>query len=218
MLRALVLLLLLANGLYFAWARGWLGAPPRHAEREPQRLAQQVAPEAVVVLPPKRASAAVQAAQDAAVAATQRCIETSPLREPELGLAEYRLAEALVAPDAVTRLDAAETGRWIVFGGRYPEAGPRNAREEDLRRLGLSFERLTRPPELAPGFVLSRHDTREAAEDWLKTQAPKALRGARVVSLPGSGASGTVLRVAQAAPEQAEKLAAAGFRACAGAR
>lgn len=213
MLRALVLLLLLANALYFAWARGWLGAPPRHAEREPQRLAAQVGPEAVIVLPPPRASAAVQAAREAA----RVCVESEPLQEPALGQAEYRLAEALVAPDAVQRAEAAEPGRWIVFGGRYPEAGPRNAREDELRRLGLRFERLTAPAELAPGFVLSRHDSREAAAAWLAEQAPKALRGARVQELP-LRVAGTVLRVPRAAPEQAEKLAAAGFKPCAAAR
>jgi hypothetical protein len=213
MLRALVLLLLLANGLYFAWAQGWLGAPPRHAEREPARLAAQVSPEAVLVLPPPRASAALRAAREAALV----CVESPPLQEPELGQAEYRLAEALVAPDAVERQSGSTPGRWIVFGGRYPDAGPRNAREDDLRRLGLKFERLTAPPELAPGFVLSRHDSREAAEAWLKTEAPRALRGARVQALPGAEER-TVLRVPRAAPEQAEKLAAAGFRPCGGAR
>jgi hypothetical protein len=213
MLRALVLLLLLANGLYFAWARGWLGPPPRAAEREPQRLAAQVSPEAVLVLSAPRASAAVQAAREAA----RVCVESAPLQEPDLGQAEYRLAEALVAPDAVQRGEAAEPGRWIVFGGRYPDTGPRNAREDELRRAGLRFERLTAPAELAPGFVLARHDSREAAEAWLAEKVPKSLRAVRVVSLPARN-PGTVLRVPRAAPEQAEKLAAAGFRACAAAR
>lgn len=213
MLRALVVLLLLANGLYFAWVSGWLGAAPRQAEREPQRLAAQVTPEAVTVLPPKRASAAVQAAREAALV----CLESGPFEEPQLGQAEYRLAEALVAPDAVQRIEPGTPVQWIVFGGRYPEAGPRNSREDELRRLGLKFERLTSPPELAPGFVLSRHDSREAAEAWLKEKTPGALRGARVVSLPGP-AQGTLLRVPRLGPEQAEKLLAAGFRPCAAAR
>jgi hypothetical protein len=213
MLRALVVLLLLANGLYFAWAQGWFGPPPRHAEREPQRLAAQVAPDAVTVLPPTRASAALQAAREAAL----RCVETGPLQEPALGQAEYRLSEALVAPDAVERRVSGTGARWIVFGGRYPEAGSRSAREEELRRLGLSFERLTSPAELAPGLVLSRHDSREAAEAWLKAKAPKALRGARVVALPGRS-EGTLLRVPRLAAEQADKLIVAGFRPCSATR
>ena len=55
MLRRLALLLLLANLLFFAWSQGWLtgivGLRP-HPEREPERLARQVRPETVVVLPP----------------------------------------------------------------------------------------------------------------------------------------------------------------------
>lgn len=107
MLRILVVLLLIANGLYFAWSQGWLGAPPRQAEREPQRLAAQVAPESVAVLPAPLASAAVQAARAAAAA----CIETVPLREPDLGAAEARLAEARVAPGDVQRVATTGAGR-----------------------------------------------------------------------------------------------------------
>jgi hypothetical protein len=58
MLRALVLLLLVANGLFFAWSRGWLGdAGP--GGREPERMARQVNPDAVRVLNPSAATAAL---------------------------------------------------------------------------------------------------------------------------------------------------------------
>jgi hypothetical protein len=49
LLRALVLLLLLANAGYFAWTRGGLAifgtAPARFSETEPERLAQQLRPQ-----------------------------------------------------------------------------------------------------------------------------------------------------------------------------
>jgi hypothetical protein len=46
MLRTLVLLLLLANGGFFAWTQGWLDPvlPPRSEQREPERLAAQLGP------------------------------------------------------------------------------------------------------------------------------------------------------------------------------
>jgi hypothetical protein len=52
MLRLLVLILILANGAYFAWSEGLLrayGFAPAQ-QREPQRLAQQIKPEALRVL------------------------------------------------------------------------------------------------------------------------------------------------------------------------
>jgi hypothetical protein len=52
MWRTLALVLLLLNALYWAWGEGWLlpygfGPTP---QREPQRLAQQIRPEAITVL------------------------------------------------------------------------------------------------------------------------------------------------------------------------
>lgn len=48
-LRALVVLLLLANLLYFAWTRGGLAlfgsVPARLSQSEPERLTQQVRPQ-----------------------------------------------------------------------------------------------------------------------------------------------------------------------------
>lgn len=54
MLRALVVLLLLANLAFFAWTLGWLdGVVGARAsgDREPERLQRQVRPEAVRILP-----------------------------------------------------------------------------------------------------------------------------------------------------------------------
>ncbi len=66
MLRTLVLLLLLANLIWFSWAQGWLrpwGLAPA-ATSEPQRLSRQVQPDAIQVLreaPPTAAPASAAA-------------------------------------------------------------------------------------------------------------------------------------------------------------
>jgi len=61
MLRALALSLVGANLLLFAWTQGWLGrlapAPPALQGREPERLEQQVHPEALTVLRPRAVAA-----------------------------------------------------------------------------------------------------------------------------------------------------------------
>ena len=66
MLRALLAGLLLANLLFFGWARGWFAPAwpePGASEREPHRLAAQLAPERVTVRTPAAASAAILAAK-----------------------------------------------------------------------------------------------------------------------------------------------------------
>ncbi len=53
MLKLLIVLLLLANGAYYAWSHGaltQLGLAPTH-QAEPERLQQQVQPERLVVTP-----------------------------------------------------------------------------------------------------------------------------------------------------------------------
>jgi len=62
MLKTLTALLLLANLAFLSWAQGWLSPwlpPPGAREREPERLRLQVRPEAVIVLSPQAASAAM---------------------------------------------------------------------------------------------------------------------------------------------------------------
>ena len=75
----LALVLIVANLGFCVWTQGGLGEslpPPGAAQREPERLRQQVRPETVVVLSPKAASAALaqiaaaEAAASAAAAAT----------------------------------------------------------------------------------------------------------------------------------------------------
>jgi len=219
-LRTAVGLLLLANVLFFAWARGWLGDPPRHAEREPARLAAQVRPEVLTVLPPTTATAAVQAARAAALV----CLEAGPFvgesAPDDLSVAEALLVQAQVPANAWTRIGPPAAPVWLVYAGRYPDAPLRSAREEDLRKYGLSYERIDAPAELAPGFVLSRHGSRDDAEAWIKARAPAGLRGLRVVQLPASAATYR-LRVPRADSDQAERmralpadLLAGGFKPC----
>lgn len=75
MIRWLAVVLIVANLGFCIWTQGGLGGvlpPPGAAQREPERLRQQVRPESIVVLSPKAASAAlaqIAAAEAAASAA-----------------------------------------------------------------------------------------------------------------------------------------------------
>lgn len=216
-MRTLVALLIVANLAFFAWARGWLGAPPRHAEREPERVLAQVRPEALNVLPPKAATVAVQAARAAALS----CLEAGPFSDNDVISAEALLVASQLAEGTWLRVDGAPPASWLVFAGRYPEAALRKAREDDLKKLKLSFELIDRPAELAPGFVLSRHASKEEAQAWIDARSNLALKGLRVVQLP-STASAWRIRVPKADSALTDKIQAlpaeamaGGFKACA---
>lgn len=221
-MRFVVAFLVVANLAFFAWARGWLAPavpPPHHAEHEPERLAAQVNPGAVVVLPPKLANAAVVAARAAAAV----CLEAGPLIDADIAAAEAALASAQLPSGSWVRETVAGSSPWLVYAGRLPDAAARRTREAELRRLGLNVELLSAPAELAPGLVLSRHATRAEAAAALAAlaSASAALKGARVVQLPAP-AGVHWLRLPRADAEQQSRVAAlpaaalgGGFRPCA---
>ena len=71
MLRALVLALLAANVLVFAWGRGWLSPlllPPGASEREPERLLRQIDPGSIQIRALPSANGAGPAASAGAAA------------------------------------------------------------------------------------------------------------------------------------------------------
>ena len=118
MLRALVVLLLLANALVFGWARGWFAPdwpPPRHGEREPERLAAQVRPELI--------------------AAAEVGLEAGPFDAAGLAAAEAELARAgLPEGSWERRPEAPPSDRlWL----RVPRAG--NELQARLPALSAAF-------------------------------------------------------------------------------
>jgi hypothetical protein len=226
MLRLLVALILLANGVFFGWVQGWFGTalpPPRQGEHEPARLAAQLHPEAVTVLPAGAASAAVSAAR----AAAARCLQAGPLGETELAAVQAAVAAASIPASAWTTLPLPSPPRWLVVATRLADATARRAREAEFKRLNLdvqTLQTLEAPPELAQDLVLSRHASQEEADAALATLrasvSAKVQRGLKVVALPAVPAQAW-LRVPQADPLQQVRLVAlpgaalaGGFKPC----
>jgi hypothetical protein len=226
-LRALAVLLVLANLLFFAWARGWLAPmaqPPLSGSREPQRLAAQVHPERVTVMAPVAASAAIRTAQDQAAL----CLEAGPFTEDSVQAAEATLVELALPAGTWARRTVTVGPQFLVYAGRVADEASRRRREAELQRLGLAFEPLDAPselgqnlaPGLAPELVLSRHAERSLADAALAAAASAGLRGARVAELPApapqvwlrAARADTAAQVALLAT-QAPALAG-GFRAC----
>jgi hypothetical protein len=179
MLRVLVLLLLLANGVYFAWSHDLLKpygfAPP--ARTEPQRLAQQLRPESVRLLSSdeaKRLSAATQPG-------------TKPLECLQAGLFEPTQAQTLRTALEVTfptggwvLEPSVVPARWIVYMGKYPTADALAKKRAELASLNLKFEPLTNPA-LEFGVSLGGYDTQAAADASLEALNKRGVRTAKVV-------------------------------------
>lgn len=201
MLRSLLVLLLLANALFFFWAQGWLAPwlPPRADTREPERLAAQLRPELITVLSAPAASAALAAAAavspapasaaasalDASAAEVPRlCLEAGPFNEAAAVAAEAVLAQLGVPEGSVLREPFATTHTWGVVMGRFPDRETMRTKAEELKRLGVRFDELQSPPSLAPSLRLGHFSDRYGAEAALANLATRGVRTARVVQLP----------------------------------
>ena len=224
MLRALVLVLLLANAGFYAWTQGWLDPvlPPRADPREPDRLAAQYKPELITVLTPKAASAAMAAVAAAATEPTATvCLEAGPFTEAGAVAAEEALAQNSVPDGSVSREGVATAFTWGVVMGRFPDRDALKAKADELKRLGVRYDELSSPPSLAPGLRLGNYSDKYGAEAALNNLALKGVRTARVAQLP-SGPVQQWLRAAKADAEMQTRLRSlpndklgAGFRPCA---
>ena len=174
MLRLLVLLLLLANGAWFAWARGDLqaiGLAPA-AQSEPHRLQQQIRPEAVRVL------AADEARRLETAARGPECLQAGPLDDGAAGPLRQALASWPAGSWALEPV--AEPGRWIVYMGKYPNDENVARKKSELRQIGVAFETLNNA-ELEPGLSLGGFATQAEANVQLERLASRGVRTARVV-------------------------------------
>jgi hypothetical protein len=178
MLRLTVLLLLLANGAYFAWSHGLLlawGVGPTQ-QSEPQRLAQQIRPETVRLLPPDELRS--MEAQLAQAPHPPECLLSPMLDENQATTLRAALASW---PAGAWNLEpVTEPARWIVYMGPYGGVEQVARKRAELRQIGVSFEALTNP-QLEPGLSLGGFPTEAAAAHQLAALAERGVRTARVL-------------------------------------
>jgi hypothetical protein len=178
MLRLLVLLLVLANAGYYAWSQGvlrdWGLAPP--SSSEPQRLQQQIKPDAVRILP---ASEARRAAPPVVAAASKtECLLAGPIAEAQLA----SLKEALAPwPAGSWNLTAVvQPASWLVYMGKYGGVEQLARKKAELRQRGVDFEEVD-DPALEPGLSLGRFASESDAAKRLQALAQTGVHSARVV-------------------------------------
>ena len=200
-MRLLVVLLLLANALLLALNLGVLDPllGKTAGDHEPERMARQVNPAWLSVLPPAAASAALAAAASAqaaaqaasAAAADLACVVAGPFAGPDTDLAERQFA-GLALPASVGQLErGARGGSYLVYMGRYADEASLQRKLEELKRLRVEAEPLRASTgdspavsqDLLPGLVLGRAETADAANAALTHLQQAGVRTARVLTL-----------------------------------
>ncbi|APW45279.1 SPOR domain-containing protein [Rhodoferax antarcticus] len=206
MLRLIVLVLIVLNVGLYARGQGWLlaygwGPTP---QREPQRLAQQIHPEALLILPGVAASApaAPEVPAEPQVPTPAASAPAAPTSAPEPKTAvsapqttacwqiadiEPAQADALRAllrlnfPEAVWVLD--ELGlpeRWMVYMGKYTNPDELAKKRQQLTDLKVNFSVIT-SATWGPGVSLGVFSSQEGANTTLQELARRGVRSARVV-------------------------------------
>ncbi|MFD0668134.1 SPOR domain-containing protein [Ramlibacter sp. MAHUQ-53] len=177
MLRLTVVILLLANLGVLAWTQGllrpWGLGPVQQAE--PHRLAQQLRPEAMVIV---RGEEAQRLVAEAANARPPECLATPPL--PEAVASAVRRPLAAWPAGSWSLEPASDPGRWILYMGKF--AGPEMLakKKAELRARGVSFEPLANAA-LEPGLSLGGFTSQAAATEQLAALMAKGVRTARVI-------------------------------------
>ena len=167
MLRWAIAVLLVANGLYFAWTQGHLAAigfPPTSEPREPKRLTQQIAPENVRLLngprgaePPTTPAPVPESAAPAhpPVAAPPAATEAPP---------PAALAAPTATPTAAAPAAANEPRACWQASGFSPEQA--ELLRAELRLLGLGGGDWQLTETRSPGrwiVYMGRYDSAEQA-------------------------------------------------------
>lgn len=193
-----MLALLLANASYFAWAQGLLAgygfAPPVQAE--PQRLKQQIRPEAMQLLTTVGpATMDVLPVAFAPAHATGQCLQAGLFSDQQASALRTRL-QASLPPGSWALEGSVEPGRWIIYMGRYASDEALAKKRNELRLRGVSFEPLLNPA-LNPGLSLGHFASQADANAELDRVTQRGVRTARVLQ-ERPEARGQLLRLASA--------------------
>lgn len=172
--------LVLANGLFFAWSQGYLrgyGLAPA-VQSEPQRVQQQIHPEAIVVLGKQDLSKAeAQAADDAK---PKECLQVGPFDDAQAAKLRSGLAASALAPDVWQLNTVAVPERWVVFIGKFANQAALDKKRAELNALNIKSDAVS-APHLVPGLSLGRADTEAGANEELGRLQKAGVRTARVV-------------------------------------
>ncbi|HOZ66038.1 MAG TPA: hypothetical protein PLH13_01235 [Burkholderiaceae bacterium] len=195
MLRLIVLLLILANGLYFAWSHqifselGW----GKTQQTEPHRLQQQINPEHVQVLgmndlrvqdKPSNTSTSL-AATSAKAPVNAQCMQTGVYNDKQVELLRAKLS-ALMPPNSWRFDELAPQQNWLIYMGKYANSSMFELKKAELKKMQLSFTAINEGA-MALGISLGRFQNQVDANQSLNALSKRGIRTAKVVQEPITG-------------------------------
>jgi hypothetical protein len=203
MLRWIVIFLVLANGSYFAWSRGYLGplgvAPV--VQTEPERLKNQIQPELIGVLSAPETQRSLEAV---AAASVTECLQTPLLDDAQ---AEAVRGALVGLPDGSWAMQAIDTpGSWLVYMGPYSGADAVQKKKIELDRINVSYEE-PQSTNLANGLSLGTYGSKAEATQARSQLINRGARTARVVQ-ERAPVQGQVLRLPAVNAELRSQLGA----------
>lgn len=218
MLRIVAIVLLLANGVYFAWTSGWLAGMglPAAQQREPERLKAQLEPGTLRLLNGERAddpgaapTKAPEAPEAAPIAAApaQACWQATGFTAPQAEVLRSALGRIDLSSDQWQLSETRSSGRWVVFMGRYNDEQMAKKKAE-LRELKIEFREVNLP-SAGPGLALGTFTSEEAVQQALKDVAKKGVRTARA-AVERPEAVSVTLRLPAITEEQRSSVEALG--------
>ena len=179
MLRLFVLLLILVNGLCLTYYQGWLrayGFSPT-PQTEPQRVAQQMKPEALRLLTPtefERVQARVQSDLE-----PKHCLQAGPFEAAQLPGIERALESALEAGE--WRLETVVIPeRWIVYMGKFANEEALLKKRGELAAMQLTPQGVNNA-SLELGLSLGGFDSQVKATEELTRLGLRGIRTAKVL-------------------------------------
>lgn len=193
MLRWMVWVLLLANGLFFAWSQGYLrayGFAPT-AQSEPQRVEQQIQPQALVLLNSQDLKKAEAQALDDAK--PKECLQWGPLDDEQAAHVRASLQASTLAADTWQLNTVVVPERWAVYIGKFASPQVLDKKRAELLAMNIKSDP-TSAAHLAPGLSLGRFDSEANATEDLNRLRKLGVRTARVVQERAASQS-TVLKL-----------------------
>ena len=176
-MRALFLLLVLANVGFLAWSRYWA---PGDASADPAPLGRQIEPEKLKVVQPGDLPPATGSRPTVTVAAAMKCIEWGSFTLTDAPRAEKALEPLALGPRLGQRRTEEAAGWWVFIPPQDSRAGALKKAQE-LKALAINDYFIVQdegPHRWAVSLGVFR--TEEAAQSRLATLRSQGVRTAQV--------------------------------------